>query len=242
MQSKFAILSVFLLLVAFLSHPWPVWAQEANPLLQNIPAGLNPKDLTPEQIEALKQQYKTSEGTDLDTTSAQSSRPLPEPRSHAPCPAGPDYYFRGQRNTGQTGTGSPGPPSTESRAEEFFSSSEPAVGEVLGVTEKSEGEKLIVAPVDLHLKQYGYDFFKTGAGGFTPENLAPVGPDYMVGPGRPLAINIWGNINGTYSVTVGRNGDIAIPRLERFTSGGRPLPRRRRRYTRRSPNISPISK
>lgn len=67
--------------------------------------------------------------------------------------------------------------------------------------------------VDRNLKQFGYDFFATTNGGFAPERLAPVGPDYIVGPGDTLLVSLWGSIDGTYEVTVDRNGSIFLPRV-----------------------------
>lgn len=85
---------------------------------------------------------------------------------------------------------------------------------------KSLGEKgryylgdLQVKPVDRELKQFGYDFFENGAGGFTPDTHAPVGPDYVVGPGDTIIVSIWGNIDGSYEVTVDRSGDIVLPKV-----------------------------
>jgi polysaccharide export outer membrane protein len=67
--------------------------------------------------------------------------------------------------------------------------------------------------VDRNLKQFGYDFFATTAGGFSPERLAPVGPDYVVGPGDTLVISLWGSVDGAYEVTVDRGGNIFLPRV-----------------------------
>lgn len=69
------------------------------------------------------------------------------------------------------------------------------------------------ASVDRNLKQFGYDFFATTNGGFAPDRLAPVGPDYVVGPGDTLVVSLWGAIDGTYEVTVDRNGSIFLPRV-----------------------------
>ncbi len=69
--------------------------------------------------------------------------------------------------------------------------------------------------IDRDLKQFGYDFFKERDAGqaLSPELLAPVGPDYVVGPGDTLDIDIWGAINGNFEVTVDRSGDIVIPKI-----------------------------
>ena len=50
-----------------------------------------------------------------------------------------------------------------------------------------------------------------GAG--LPIKNIPVGPDYILGPGDNFTIHIWGKFEGTYPVTVDRNGNITIPRI-----------------------------
>ena len=67
--------------------------------------------------------------------------------------------------------------------------------------------------VNLHLKRFGYDFFRKSAAGFRPDSSALVGPDYVVGPGDTLQIDVWGNIEGNYRVTLDRNGDITLPKV-----------------------------
>lgn len=96
-------------------------------------------------------------------------------------------------------------------------SAEPTAAEQFFSGEIHNGKSLDLgrhpAPeVSLKLKQFGYEFFRTEAG-FHPDPLAPVGPDYIVGPGDSLRIDIWGNIEGNYQVTVDRNGEIVIPRV-----------------------------
>lgn len=74
-------------------------------------------------------------------------------------------------------------------------------------------QDLKVDPVDRELDQFGYDFFATRTGGFTPQEQAPVGPDYIVGPGDTLIVSVWGNIEGSYEVTVDRSGNIVLPKV-----------------------------
>jgi protein involved in polysaccharide export with SLBB domain len=76
-------------------------------------------------------------------------------------------------------------------------------------------DSIIKSPVkgiDMQLRRFGFDFFRK-AGGFQPDQQALVGPDYVVGPGDVLKIDVWGNIEGNYSVPVDRNGDITLPRV-----------------------------
>ncbi len=69
-----------------------------------------------------------------------------------------------------------------------------------------------VGSVNLKLKRFGFDFFKK-AGGFQPDQLSLVGPDYVIGPGDMLKIDVWGNIEGNYAVPVDRNGDVTLPKV-----------------------------
>jgi len=63
------------------------------------------------------------------------------------------------------------------------------------------------------LKQFGYDVFGQTPSNFTPLGDIPVASDYIVGPGDTFTINIWGNTNLSYSVSVKRNGTIFIPKV-----------------------------
>jgi polysaccharide export outer membrane protein len=59
--------------------------------------------------------------------------------------------------------------------------------------------------------RYGMDFFDNPPSTFAPGNAIPVGPDYVIGPGDSFRIDVWGMVQGTWSVTVDRNGQVAIP-------------------------------
>ncbi len=67
--------------------------------------------------------------------------------------------------------------------------------------------------VSTDLKQFGYDLFQQPPYTFAPGDRVPVGPDYVLGPGDELRITIWGKIDGTWQVTVDRDGTIALPKI-----------------------------
>ena len=69
-----------------------------------------------------------------------------------------------------------------------------------------------VAKVNRHLDRFGYKFFSK-SGSFAPDQMSLVGPDYVVGPGDTLKIDIWGNVEGNYEVSVDRNGEIVLPKV-----------------------------
>ena len=67
---------------------------------------------------------------------------------------------------------------------------------------------------------YGADFFDNLQN--TAANVArsPVGEDYVLGPGDQLRIRIWGSTSGETSVTIDRNGEIALPKMGNLQLAG----------------------
>ncbi|MDO3377866.1 SLBB domain-containing protein [Geoalkalibacter halelectricus] len=77
--------------------------------------------------------------------------------------------------------------------------------------------------VDRDLRQFGFRFFETADPAFLPDHLAPVGPDYPLGPGDILIIHLWGSIDGRYELTIDRSGVITIPRVGTVSLWGQTL-------------------
>ena len=63
------------------------------------------------------------------------------------------------------------------------------------------------------LRQYGYTTFAADVSTFAPVDDIPVGPDYVLGPGDDLTINVWGPVDATVVRTVDRNGRIVLPKV-----------------------------
>ncbi len=61
------------------------------------------------------------------------------------------------------------------------------------------------------LQQFGYSLFSASVSTFAPIQDVPVGPDYILGPGDNLRINIWGAMENAVVQTVDRNGQIFLP-------------------------------
>jgi protein involved in polysaccharide export with SLBB domain len=62
------------------------------------------------------------------------------------------------------------------------------------------------------LERFGAGIFLNGTGNtdLLPMDL-PAGPDYVLGPGDGLFINLWGSVSQRINVTVDRGGQIALP-------------------------------
>ncbi len=64
------------------------------------------------------------------------------------------------------------------------------------------------------LERFGLEVFRNSD--ISPELLPtdlPAGPDYVVGPGDSLAINIWGGVSQRLTRTVDREGRVALPEV-----------------------------
>jgi protein involved in polysaccharide export with SLBB domain len=71
------------------------------------------------------------------------------------------------------------------------------------------------------LTRFGSDLFRLGTGNANdlPMDL-PVGPDYVLGPGDELTVNLWGGHTARLIQTVDRQGQIALPDVGTITISG----------------------
>ena len=67
-------------------------------------------------------------------------------------------------------------------------------------------------PSAKNLRRFGSDMFRLGTGNANqlPMDL-PVGPDYVLGPGDSLVLNMWGAQAARVERTIDRQGQIAVP-------------------------------
>jgi protein involved in polysaccharide export with SLBB domain len=74
------------------------------------------------------------------------------------------------------------------------------------------------------LARFGEDVFRNGTGNFDelPMDL-PVGPDYVLGPGDGLSIELWGGISQHLQRVVDREGRVALPEAGAVEVNGRSL-------------------
>ena len=63
------------------------------------------------------------------------------------------------------------------------------------------------------LKPFGYDLFEGSPSTFAPVTDVPVPPNYVVGPGDTLDVQLYGNEPANYLLSVQRDGRINFPKL-----------------------------
>ena len=75
----------------------------------------------------------------------------------------------------------------------------------------TEFQRLVTASTGSLLPIFGADLFNNVPSTFAPVDDVPVAPDYVVGPGDTLRIEVYGQVNQQGSFGVDRSGDIAYP-------------------------------
>ncbi|MBA3913839.1 MAG: SLBB domain-containing protein, partial [Acidobacteriales bacterium] len=75
-----------------------------------------------------------------------------------------------------------------------------------------------------YLQRFGLDVFRNGSGNFEqlPMDL-PAGPDYVLGSGDGLSIDLWGGISERLRRVVDREGKISLPEVGNVQVAGRTL-------------------
>jgi len=76
------------------------------------------------------------------------------------------------------------------------------------------------------LKRFGSGVFRYGTGNADdlPMDL-PAGPDYVLGPGDGLVVNLWGSISQRLNRMVDRQGQVALPEAGTITIAGETIAR-----------------
>jgi protein involved in polysaccharide export with SLBB domain len=70
---------------------------------------------------------------------------------------------------------------------------------------------------------YGANLFRSLPSTFAPLNLVPVTPDYVIGPGDELLVQVWGQLTLNGRFTVDRSGSIYIPQVGTLHVAGLPF-------------------
>ena len=73
------------------------------------------------------------------------------------------------------------------------------------------------------LEPFGYDIFESNEAGFDPPMTGPVPPDYVLGPGDTVRVQLFGNVNGIYEYDVTRDGILNLPEIGPVNVAGLPF-------------------
>jgi protein involved in polysaccharide export with SLBB domain len=75
----------------------------------------------------------------------------------------------------------------------------------------TEFQKFVASTTGQVLPIFGANLFRAVPSTFAPLDMAPVPPDYIIGPGDELRVRVWGQVNFQANVTVDRAGEAYIP-------------------------------
>ena len=73
------------------------------------------------------------------------------------------------------------------------------------------------------LKPFGYEVFKPRDASLNSPSSGPVPPDYVLGPGDSVRVQLFGNVNGIYEYEVSRDGILNLPEIGPVTVAGMPF-------------------
>lgn len=107
----------------------------------------------------------------------------------------------------------PLPSSTYSDFEKYTRPREPQANSPLPPEPLTEFQKFVASSTGLVLPIFGADLFRRVPSTFAPVDMAPVPPEYVVGPGDELRIRIWGQVNMQANLRVDRSGEVYLPQV-----------------------------
>lgn len=74
-------------------------------------------------------------------------------------------------------------------------------------------QQAVANSIGKYLPIYGASLFRNPPSTFAPLNMVPVTPDYVIGPGDELLVQVWGQVSLDSRYTVDRAGSIYIPQV-----------------------------
>jgi protein involved in polysaccharide export with SLBB domain len=77
----------------------------------------------------------------------------------------------------------------------------------------TEFQRMVATSTGRMLPVYGASLFRYAPSTFAPLDRVPVTPDYVIGPGDELLIQVWGQVTLNSRFTVDRAGNIYIPQV-----------------------------
>jgi protein involved in polysaccharide export with SLBB domain len=95
--------------------------------------------------------------------------------------------------------------------------------QVLPPEPSTEFQNFVTSTTGQSLPIYGAKLFGPVPSTFAPLDMAPVPPDYVIGPNDELRIRIWGQVNFQANVRVDRSGDIFLQQIGPVHVAGLPF-------------------
>jgi polysaccharide biosynthesis/export protein len=211
-------------------------SQEADGLpLDSIMAGQ--QQLTPEQMQQLSSHLPQGlSSADLGKLASTIGANGAAPKSEAPAQSQEDAYFHPSPSSAQQQ--SPEAMASLGRNSPFSTTTQPPMyrerpPEQPRLLHRSNPYADVPSLYDLYsqysrqpaqLQRFGTDIFENGTGNFDqlPMDL-PAGPDYVLGPGDGMNIDLWGSVSQRLHRVVDREGRLSLPEIGSLQVAGHTL-------------------
>jgi len=105
------------------------------------------------------------------------------------------------------------------------------------LSKPEEKGQIIPKPGPAELKYFGENLFSSAKADFSPPPIAAVPPDYRLGPGDNLVVNLWGSVDLELNLTVDREGKVFVPQAGDIPAFGMTLEEFRERLEKRLSTI-----
>ena len=156
---------------------------------------------------------QTSQAPVSDTSSQQTSSPAQQTIAPSAVPgATPESPTAGTSDQRVGGRSQSGSPELDSRSQARPGASD----------RQTEFQRLIESTTGQQVAIYGASLFQGVPSTFAPVENVPVSPDYVIGPGDQIRLQIYGQVNQQATYLVDRNGEIAIPQVGTVQVAGVP--------------------
>ncbi len=221
-----------LLLALSLGEALPLWAQQPSPFHGNSQTLSHPgaqplPQIAPDVgVDVAPKAFSQKPEPRVSPPSATQAPGAPAHRTcvgtvtvpvRQPEPLPPSRVQGGLTAVAAPTQGRAGAPSVPGQLPAEGAATSVIVGPPAGVEEPSAIERAFAdlgrSKTSSEIRQFGYSVFSTPVSTFAPVDDVPVGPDYILGPGDDLVVNVSGAMDSALVRTVDRNGRIFLPKV-----------------------------
>ncbi|PWB67215.1 MAG: hypothetical protein C3F14_02730 [Deltaproteobacteria bacterium] len=174
----------------------------AAPLFAQAPAA-PPSGFTPQQVEILRQMLLS--GKELTPEAKMAVEATPGLKEQLPADLRKKIEGNGSPEIAVGKTTVPAPQETPASLGVYDWRTSVYVGGLFsGRLQDNESRTLT---------HFGHDIFDPRPGTLTVLENLPAAPGYVIGPGDEVVVKLWGRAEGTYRMTVDRDGKIFLPKF-----------------------------
>ncbi len=109
--------------------------------------------------------------------------------------------------------------------------------QIITLQQELLSQKELIEVSEDELKPFGYDIFNWIPTSFEPPVFGSITPDYIIGPGDEIRLEMWGQTSMSESFVVDREGNVFIDKLGKITVNGLTFEQLKNRISRKLKNF-----